>query len=379
VGDRNGGLGYWENTGDATSATFALESSQFQNWSFIDDVHPVMVDMDGDADPDMLIGASMGGFLFFRNMGASGDRYFNPVVSSSPQSATVVIPAATVPQILGFDIQDNDEIGVFGQDGNCYGSGIWTGNTLYITVYGDDPGTPDIDGLAGGEEIEFRLWDHFGDVEYFAAVSFVSGTGEFQSDKSYIVDDMHSLEPVPVELALLNAIAIKQGVELTWVTVTETNNYGFAVQRFTDEQWIDIGFQRGAGTTTETQKYRFVDKDGKNGDHYRLKQIDSDGAVQYSPQVTVSNSMPLSYELMQNFPNPFNPTSSIKFVVPESGHVSLILYDLLGRQVKILLDRRMEPGEHAIDIDATDLAVGAYFYEMKSGSFKAIKRAMVIK
>lgn len=379
VGDKNGGLGYWENTGNATNATFALVTSQFQNWSFIDDVHPVMADMDADTDPDMLVGASMGGFLFFRNMGATADRYFNPVVSSSPQSATVVIPATVVPQILGFDIQDDDEVGVFDQEGNCYGSGIWTGNTLYITVYGDDPGTTEIDGFTNGEEIAFRLWDHFGDVEYYAAVSYVSGTGGFQSDNTFIVDDLHSLEPVPVELALFTAVAIKEGVELTWVTVTETNNYGFAIQRFAEEQWAEIGFVRGAGTTIETQRYRFIDKNGENGDRYRLKQIDSDGMVQYSPQVTVSNSIPLAYELMQNFPNPFNPTSKIRFVVPETEHVSLILYDLLGRQVKVLLDRQMEPGEHVVKIDATELAAGAYFYRMKSGSFKAVKRAMVLK
>jgi len=75
-------------------------------------------------------------------------------------------------------------------------------------------------------------------------------------------------------------------------------------------------------------------------------------------------AIPLAAELMQNFPNPFNPGTTITFQLPQASVVRLSLYDLLGREVAVLVNEKRSAGVHAVDLDASNLASGVYFYRM---------------
>ncbi len=94
---------------------------------------------------------------------------------------------------------------------------------------------------------------------------------------------------LPVELAAFDASAKDRSVELSWLTLSETNNRGFEVQRSLDgTNWLALGFVEGKGSTTQAARYNYVDASPRNGAlYYRLKQIDFDGQFEYSDVVLV--------------------------------------------------------------------------------------------
>jgi hypothetical protein len=91
------------------------------------------------------------------------------------------------------------------------------------------------------------------------------------------------------------------------------------------------------------------------------------------------SQVPVSYSLSQNYPNPFNPTTIIKYQIPNSNNVTLKVYDMLGRQVSVLVDGRMEAGVHEVKFDGSGLASGVYFYQLQAADFLATKRLLLIK
>jgi len=86
-----------------------------------------------------------------------------------------------------------------------------------------------------------------------------------------------------------------------------------------------------------------------------------------------------NYSLSQNYPNPFNPTTLISFGLPKSGNVKLVVYDILGREAKILVDEFKQAGSYNIEFDASSLASGVYFYRLESGGYKESKKMLIIK
>ncbi len=74
--------------------------------------------------------------------------------------------------------------------------------------------------------------------------------------------------------------------------------------------------------------------------------------------------IPAGVTLLQNYPNPFNPTTTIGYQLPAGAHVRLVMFDLLGREVAVLVNERKEAGRHAVTFDATGLASGTYFYRL---------------
>jgi hypothetical protein len=89
--------------------------------------------------------------------------------------------------------------------------------------------------------------------------------------------------------------------------------------------------------------------------------------------------IPTAFSLAQNFPNPFNPTTTIKFSIPEARIVSLKIYNILGEEVKTLVDEYKEIGNHTVRFEANNLASGIYFYSLQAGSFVETKKMILIK
>ena len=197
--------------------------------------------------------------------------------------------------------------------------------------------------------------------------------------------------PLPVELVSFTAIATGQStVELYWSTASETNNYGFEVQKCTEEdtsyRTIPGSFQAGQGTTVKETQYRYTDEFATPGNWlYRLKQIDLDGTTHYSAGIHVGvladagEVAPGRYALSQNYPNPFNPTTRIAFTIAHRQWATLKVWDVTGRAVATLLDEWREPGTYAVEFDASSLPSGVYFYRLQAGDFTQTKRLMVLK
>ena len=89
--------------------------------------------------------------------------------------------------------------------------------------------------------------------------------------------------------------------------------------------------------------------------------------------------IPKTYELSQNYPNPFNPVTTIKYQIPDDGLVKLIVFDVLGREVKTLVNTVQTAGVYEVRFDASDLSSGIYFYRMRAGSFEEMRKMVVIK
>jgi hypothetical protein len=92
-----------------------------------------------------------------------------------------------------------------------------------------------------------------------------------------------------------------------------------------------------------------------------------------------TGALPASYALSQNYPNPFNPSTVIQYALPASGSVTLKVFNILGQEVRTLVNEFQAPGRYAVRFDASSLASGMYFYRIQSGSYSSIMKMMVIK
>ncbi|HWQ80700.1 MAG TPA: YCF48-related protein [Ignavibacteria bacterium] len=92
-----------------------------------------------------------------------------------------------------------------------------------------------------------------------------------------------------------------------------------------------------------------------------------------------SNNLPKTYSLHQNYPNPFNPVTKIKFEIPKSSFVSLRVYDILGREVSVIVNETKQAGSYIIDFDASKLTSGIYFYRLNTQTFSDTKKMILIK
>jgi hypothetical protein len=186
---------------------------------------------------------------------------------------------------------------------------------------------------------------------------------------------------VPVELTSFSAAIVKDAVQLNWTTATETNNQGFEIERRSEgKSWSKIAVVQGKGTTTQNSSYSYTDKSVTSGKYsYRLKQVDFDGTYSYSQETEVNLSAPVIFELNQNYPNPFNPSTTISFSLPQASNVTLKVYNMLGQEVRSLLNEFKEAGKHNVVFNADKLNSGLYLYKIEAGNFTQVRKMTLLK
>lgn len=181
---------------------------------------------------------------------------------------------------------------------------------------------------------------------------------------------------IPVELSSLYCIHVPDGIQINWSTASELNNYGFEIQKRTDnEEFTSIGFVNGNGTTTETGNYSFTDKNVSTGKiWYRLKQIDYDGSYKFSNEISAESAGAINdFVLHGNYPNPFNPSTTISFSSKVKEHVKVTVLNLLGEQVSTLFEGIANPGINNFTWDGKNSAgitvnSGIYLYRITAGA-----------
>jgi len=198
--------------------------------------------------------------------------------------------------------------------------------------------------------------------------------------------------PLAVQLVGFNGTSDRLNATLTWKTSTEVNNLGFTVERRLlaaadssqpgQSAWTMDGFVHGAGTSTSPKSYSFVERNLVPGRYsFRLAQIAGDSSLAYSQAITLDVGLaPRKLELAQNYPNPFNPSTTIEFTLPEDGRVKVRVFDILGREVAILVDDERKAGVYQqIQFNASRISSGVYFSTLEFKDKRMVKKMILIK
>ncbi len=198
--------------------------------------------------------------------------------------------------------------------------------------------------------------------------------------------------PFPVELILFEADITGGNVNLNWGTATELDNYGFYIERKSEnDKWMQIGFVDGFGNTNSPKSYSFVDKDIQNGRYcYRLKQIDNNNNISYSKELEIEiNFKPKEFVLYQNYPNPFNPVTIIKYSIPVDSRVIIKIFNTIGEELSQQKNEILQAGYYEVVFDINKLPYkltsGVYFVTIKAiplngnNEFNKVKKMILLK
>jgi hypothetical protein len=204
--------------------------------------------------------------------------------------------------------------------------------------------------------------------------------------------------PVPAELASFAAeVTFENEVILHWGVASQSNNLGWEVYRGLNEsQFQQVGeLIPGDGTTDQFRTYSFTDLELPQAStvYYYLRQIDLDGSTARSQVIGVSlgstlvsqQVLPVANELRQNFPNPFNPETTISFDLDDHAIVSLQIYDVTGQLVRELINGESYPAGRYERLwdgkDNTGVTVGSglYLYRIQSERFTAMRKMVLLK
>ena len=247
------------------------------------------------------------------------------------------------------------------RDGN--GSSYWLGT---FGIFWSSSSYLDVMGLRDNDDL---IW--FG--------TYYSGSG----CSVRCVNDLsvYDLSLLPVELNLFTAIPNGRTIQLNWETKTEKNSDKFNIERKTFSTNFEIIDSVKASVLSNSPKqYSFTDKKLQSGKYqYRLKMIDNDGTFKYSSVSEAEVAVPNNYELSQNFPNPFNPSTVISYSLPTVSNVKLIIFNSLGQTVKVLEKGFKNAGSYSVNFNATELSSGTYFYKIEAGQFSQIKKMILLK
>jgi len=283
--------------------------------------------------------------------------------------------------VSGADDVNNDTysdviVGAYGYSSNTgrayiYYGGSSMNNTVDVTMTGIATNNYFGSSLSGAGDVNN---DTYSDV-IVGAYRYSTSTG-----RAYIYSDNSA--PLPVEVTSFSASVIGSTVKLNWKTATEVNNYGFEIQRSVQTvNWDVLGFVEGHGNSNSPKEYSFLDSEVNSAGtySYRLKQIDNDGSYEFSKAIEVNFGSPIKFELSQNYPNPFNPSTTISFNLPKSGVATLKVYNLMGEEIKTLVEGYKEAGIHTFNFNAEGYPSGMYLYRLSTNGFTETKKMLLMK
>ena len=189
----------------------------------------------------------------------------------------------------------------------------------------------------------------------------------------------------PFDLLAFTARMSGKEVLLNWTSGPDSKVKSFDVERTAKTNvWTKIGTVDAAlRSSTAAQTFAFSDKDisGMNSILYRLKMTDANGDAKYSSQVKVQlTSVAERALLLASYPNPFNPTTTVRFTVPGGVAVTVTIFDAAGKEVMRLYNNEvLEAGEYSKTFNGSDLASGKYLLRMVAGDYLATENLILNK
>ena len=180
---------------------------------------------------------------------------------------------------------------------------------------------------------------------------------------------------------------------MKWFTESEIENLGFNIYRSTkyNDQLSIINDQLipGAGNSSQRHEYEYADKELTNGITYwyKLEDVDYSGNTELHGPVSATpmkRAAPKEFRLYPNYPNPFNPVTTISYDLPDDGFVELSVYNMRGEKVTTLLKGNQEAGSYKMNWNGTNrkgeiVASGIYFLRIASGSYSKTSKMVFIR
>ncbi len=213
----------------------------------------------------------------------------------------------------------------------------------WIELYNSSAAQVDVSG--------YKIYDSGGNTD--AAKKMVLASGTVIPAKSYLV--------ITTDIdKTLNGFGLSSGGEEVWLE----DNTGAVID--------NIKFT----ALTETQTYSRIPDAGNWKAVTGLTKAKTNGT---GTSIKANDQIATDYKLQQNYPNPFNPSTKIEYSIPQSGYVTLKIYDVLGNEIYSLVNGFMNAGNYVADFNASSLTSGVYFYKLQAGSFSKVNKMMLVK
>ena len=194
---------------------------------------------------------------------------------------------------------------------------------------------------------------------------------------------------LPVELVSFTSAIQGRSVVLNWSTITEKNFYRFEIERtyMDNSSWHYIGSVKAAVLSNSPKNYSFTDTKLLSGKYnYRIKMVDNDGSFKYSDVIEADIDIPSMFDLSQNYPNPWNPTTKIDYQIPADARVILEVYNIAGQRVAEVVNRDQSAGYYSVSFEfSAGRPSGIYIYRLTAidkstgKSFTSVKKMMMVK
>jgi hypothetical protein len=282
------------------------------------------------------------------------------------------------PPVIGSQSTFNSKIQVISNSGN---------GTLIATMIISGISNP-----AGSANLQWRRsTPNTTDINNMAnstpwAETNISGNGTYTNPSD---------QSLPVDMTGLTASASReQGVVVEWRVESETNCAGFHVLR---SNAVDGAYQQvtaatdmipGRGNASDAKDYRYIDRNVETGKlyWYKIVELSTDGKQKmFGPiSVTAVSPVPTDFGFSQCYPNPFNPETTMDYRIAENGYVSVIVYDIMGKQIRLLVRESKPAGYYKATWNGRDdqekaAPSGIYFIRMQSGDFSRVRKVMLMK
>ncbi len=204
------------------------------------------------------------------------------------------------------------------------------------------------------------------------------------SQKFYLAEEPDA----PTNFTCTNKQSTMSNPYFTWTASALATSYNVFRKKSGDPSFTQIG--DNITSTNFTDNFLYVEPLGGDTYYYYVTAENAAGESGASNQETVKctapekaagnyGGIPRMYGLQQNFPNPFNPVTEIRYQLPKASHVVITVYSLTGREIAKLVDEAKPAGYHTIRWDASKAASGTYLYKISAGGFTEIKKMVVIK
>jgi large repetitive protein len=382
-GTSNGLIYFYQNVGTTTAPKFANVASYFKVVKSSGAATVSFGDFDNNGTLDLLSGSAVGSFQYFANGGSKAQ----PALASKTGTISLLNPASyTAPVFIDIDGDGDLDIvsGSLGGKLYCYlnNKGSYTENTkIFATV--------------NNNSIYFSA-PAFGDINGDGNIDLLVGAETSTDTKFYLNTGNNTFVQNDTMFA---GVTFPSNAHPVFVDVDGDGDLDLVM----GNGWGDVIYYENTGTKTKPVWTKnetlfagisvpqnsfpgFADLDGDGRKDFILGEYNGNFAFYknlFATPVTAVKDKPqaaiTSYKLEQNYPNPFNPTTVIRYQIPSNSMVSIKVFDVLGNEVQTLVNEEKSQGSYQVQFNGAGLASGVYFYQLKAGDNVYTKKLMLLK